>query len=414
MLTQRLQYFIYLIALVIIITGCSGNKAPLIERNQAKKDRLMQKSELNTQQPYDNSYREFLVPPYRETSLPRNVGIILPFEKEYSDISKSIINGIVQAYYSSSRLMANTKLFFYSSNSSDLEQILQQIKNDQIEFLIGPLRKDMLSVIIKRIPQQVSVMALNIDNSLKIRRKGFFQFSLNPEEEAKQVANFARTMGKQAIVITQNTDWGRRTSNAYQKEWINSGGEILDNIVFDKNETNFSKIITETLHITQSHFRKNTLEKLLQEKVKFEARRRQDIDVILLATDHDDTRQILPQLRFHKAERLPIFASSRAFTFEKDISFYKDMDGLYFADMPTLESENYVNKTTKDNRYPRLFAFGFDALNLMPYLHQMKRNEFLIFPGRTGYLKINRNGIVVRNLNKYRIKNGKVRLAKTE
>ena len=166
-------------------------------------------------------------------------------------------------------------------------------------------------------------MTLNIDNSLKKRRKGFFQFSLNPEEEAKQIANFARTMGKQAIVITQNTDWGRRTSNAYQKEWINSGGKILDNIVFDKNETNFSKIITETLHITQSHFRKNTLEKLLQEKVKFEARRRQDIDVILLATDHNDTRQILPQLRFHKAERLPIFASSRAFTFKKDISFWK-------------------------------------------------------------------------------------------
>ena len=112
MLTQRIQCFIYLTALVVFIIGCSGNKAPLIERNQVKKDRLMQKSERNIQQPYDDSYRDFLVPPYEETSLPRNVGIILPFDKEYSDISKSIINGIVQAYYSSSRLMANTKLFF--------------------------------------------------------------------------------------------------------------------------------------------------------------------------------------------------------------------------------------------------------------------------------------------------------------
>ena len=137
-----------------------------------------------------------------------------------------------------------------------------------------------------------------------------------------------------AIIITQNSDWGKRISKAYHEEWNNSDGEILDHIVYDPNEKNFSDIITKALHINESSRTKKFHRKSNPKKLKFEARRRQDIDVILLATDHDNTRQIIPQLRFHKAEKLPVFAGSRAFAFTQDVSFYKDLDGLYFLDIP--------------------------------------------------------------------------------
>ncbi|MDC3067384.1 penicillin-binding protein activator, partial [Pseudomonadota bacterium] len=137
-------------------------------------------------------------------------------------------------------------------------------------------------------------------------------------------------------------------------------------------------------------------------------------DVILLAMDHENARQIIPQLRFHKAEKLPVFAGSRAFAFTRDVSFYKDLDGLYFLDVPMLNNKDYLFKATTESHYPRLFAFGYDALNLIPYLYQMERNEFLTYPGKTGYLRVNDEGIVIRNLNKYRIKNGKVKLAKMD
>ena len=82
----------------------------------------------------------------------------------------------------------------------------------------------------------------------------------------------------------------------YNEEWNNSDGEILEHIIYESDEKNFSEIITKALHIDESNARKNIIAKLTQEKIKFEARRRQDIDVILLATDHDDARQIIPQL----------------------------------------------------------------------------------------------------------------------
>ena len=55
-----------------------------------------------------------------------------------------------------------------------------------------------------------------------------------------------------------------------------------------------------------------------------------------------------------------------------------------------LNNRDYLSEAIIESIYPRLFAFGYDAINLIGYLHQMERNEFLVFPGRTGYLRVNR------------------------
>ncbi len=414
MLIKFFQHCFYLITITVLVSGCSSNKAPVFKENQINKNGKNQGIENRFLRSLEGFSNDELVSQISGSFPPRNVGIILPFDKAYENISKSIINGITEAYYSSPKFMANTKLFFYPSNMQSFNQISNKMREDKIDFLIGPLRKENFSKIMDKISDSIDVLNLNISNSKNNKRKGFYRFSLNPEEEARQVAKFARARGARAIVITQNSNWGKRISKAYHEEWNNSDGEILDHIIYQPREKNFSEIITKALHIDKSYARKNFIAKLVQKKIKFEARRRQDIDVILLATDHDDARQIIPQLRFHKAEKLPVFASSRAFAFTQDISFYKDLDGLYFLDMPSLNNRTYLSNTITESIYPRLFAFGHDALNLITYLHQMGRNEFLTFPGKTGYLRVNGEGIVVRNLNKYRIKNGRVKLAKMD
>ena len=414
MLVKFFRYSFYFITVTVLVSGCSGNKAPVFEENRIYENKKFQENKNSSRESLKDFSNDELISQTSSFSPPKNVGIILPFDKAYGNISKSIINGITEAYYSSPRFMANTKLFFYPSNMRNFNQIPNRVRKDEIDFLIGPLRKENFSKIMDQISDDIDVLNLNISNSKNNRRKGFFLFSLNPEVEARQVAKFARARGARAIVITQNSNWGKRISKAYHEEWNNSDGEILDHIIYEPNEKNFSDIITKILHIDESYARKNFISKLIQKKIKFEARRRQDIDVILLATDHNDARQIIPQLRFHKAEKLPVFATSRAFAFTQDISFYKDLDGLYFLDMPLLNNRDYLSNATIESIYPRLFAFGHDAMNLITYLHQMARNEFLTFPGKTGYLRVNSEGIVVRNLNKYRIKNGRVKLAEVD
>ena len=414
MLVKYCRYSVYFITITLLISGCSSNRAPVFEKNQNKETRKFQEKRTMPKKSLTDFPKDKLVSQINESFLPKNIGIILPFDSAYENISKSIIDGIMEAYYSSPSFMASTKLFFYPSNTRSFNQISRNIEKDRIDFLIGPLRKENFSKIMGQISNNIGVLNLNISNTKNYSRKGFFRFSLNPEEEARQVAQFARAEGTRAIIITQNSNWGLRISKAYLEEWRNSDGVILDHIVYDPSEKNFSDIISKALHINESHARKNFIAKVIQKKLKFEARRRQDIDVILLATDHDNTRQIIPQLRFHKAEKLPVFAGSRAFAFRQDVSFYKDLDGLYFLDIPMLNNKDYFSKATTESHYPRLFAFGYDALNLIGYLRQMERNEFLVFPGRTGYLRVNNKGIIIRNLNKYRIKNGKVKLAKTD
>ena len=79
--------------------------------------------------------------------------------------------------------------------------------------------------------------------------------------------------------------------------------------------------------------------------------------------------------------------------------------------MPLLNNRDYLSNATIESIYPGFWPY--DAMNLITYLHQMARNEFLRFL-ETGYLRVNSEGIVVRNLNKYRIKNGRVELAEVD
>ena len=79
-----------------------------------------------------------------------------------------------------------------------------------------------------------------------------------------------------------------------------------------------------------------------------------------------------PQLRFHFAGDIPTYATSDAF--EPDPTANRDMDGLYFPDMPWMLGSPLAEsvRTAVREAWPsggprrnRLFAFGFDAFRLL-------------------------------------------------
>ena len=58
-----------------------------------------------------------------------------------------------------------------------------------------------------------------------------------------------------------------------------------------------------------------------------------------MAANEAQARQILPQLRFHKAENLPIFSSSHVFSDVNIGTSKKDLEGLIFGDAPWVTAE---------------------------------------------------------------------------
>lgn len=123
-------------------------------------------------------------------------------------------------------------------------------------------------------------------------------------------------------------------------------GEIADQVSFS-GSGDHSKSITEALLITQSNERAETLKKHLsntENVIKFEPRRRQDIDAIVLFALPTDGRQIIPTLAFHFAAQLPVYATHHIYQGPTDTSRDRDLEKVVFTDLPWLIEQPAMQK----------------------------------------------------------------------
>ena len=109
----------------------------------------------------------------------------------------------------------------------------------------------------------------------------------------------------------------------------------------------------------------------------------------------------------------PFFGSSRSFSQQADSTILRDLNGFTFTDMPWLieSPANSRNKQTyqrlwpkaSDNEY-RLFALGFDALNVALRIDQFAEFPYTVFNGKSGdiYLGENNHFICLRHWATYK------------
>jgi len=105
---------------------------------------------------------------------------------------------------------------------------------------------------------------------------------------------------------------------------------------------------------------------------------------------------------------LPVFATSHIFTGKINAQMDRDMNGVFFGDMPwVLPSETHHKELKKQivklwpnasEKYARLYALGIDAYNMIPSLNKLiaYRSEF--YQGETGNLYLDDNNRIHRRL----------------
>jgi outer membrane PBP1 activator LpoA protein len=142
--------------------------------------------------------------------------------------------------------------------------------------------------------------------------------------------------------------------------------------------------------------------------IKFEPRRRQDIDFIFMAARPRQARLIVPQIRFHHGGGVPIYATSHAWNGVRDPSADRDMNGIIICDSPwTLSAAKkpdslyqlltrYWPKALQSHL--RLYALGIDAYNIVPYLGWLRKEPYERFSGESGSLYVDQQGRVLRRL----------------
>lgn len=346
---------------------------------------------------------------------PQQVALILPLSGRTQAAGVAVRDGFMAALLQqepAKRPLVNV----YDSVAMGAATAYQRAISEGAQFVVGPLMKEDVAALAASNTTSVLTLALNLAPDNAVPPPLMFQFALDPEEEARQVAQRVASDTKmRGLVLLPNNDWGTRVHRAFLNELTTLGGTIAGVHYYDPAARDYSGPIRDLLLINESLSRSNTLNSLLGQRLEFEPRRRGDVQFVFIGAQPAQGRTLRPALRFYLADDLPVYSTSDIF--EPDTQANNDIDGVIFPDMPWVISPDAVStelRTALSKHWPvrargrgRLYAFGFDAYRLVPMLKAGKVGSAHAIPGMTGLLSVDDKGRVRRELDWARVSDGK-------
>ncbi|MEC7282003.1 MAG: penicillin-binding protein activator [Pseudomonadota bacterium] len=400
-----------------------------------------------------------------------DIAVLLPLSGRLARTGQVVKNGIMAAYYTDVEKRQDEHLLprlrFIDTNEVDTQHLLSEIGDTK--FIIGPLLKDTVERLIPSLPLGVNVLALNRPDELpdNASAKGVTTGSSNPaiaddalasgtglagddtqnelhslglptslnyyglapEDEAKQLAEFIFNKGYRApIVIAAQSSLYQRMDDTFKKHW-----RILNNQE-NKQRANITSVsfndsnslregITQALDVAQSNERINQIEYMTNDEVYNMPRSRRDIDAIVAFASPQDTELLNPiieaSLNPYDGKQVPVYATSRSMDYDSGKNQWRDLQNVHFIDMPwlmpshswqPLQQEVEQAWQNQNTMQKRLFAFGYDAYQLLPQLGMLNTLKYLSHEGLTGTLSLNQQGEVIRKQPQAIIRNEKVQM----
>lgn len=365
---------------------------------------------------------------------PQQIALILPLNNKFAAAATAIRDGFLTAYYAQREVAPpgqpapRVRVYDEGDDPGQIEAIAARAMSEGAQFIVGPLDKEAVNRLAQKSTLPTPVLALNFSELSEVHAASgpqggghLYQLSLSPEQEAQQVAERAWLDGHvRAAVLTPNTSWGERVTDAFLKRWQTIGGELVESQLYEANDSDYSLPIRKLLNIDDSEDRRTALARQLGIKLEFTPRRRQDVDFIFMAASPRQARLIRPQLRFHHAATVPVYTTSNSYTGVINVEMDRDMDGVIFSDIPWTLGSTRAGSDLKQivesqwpgsaKLYSRLFALGIDAYNVIGELDRLQHNRADFFAGVTGDLYLDTDNRLQRRMQWARFQNGVPRL----
>ncbi len=334
------------------------------------------------------------------TEFPDQIALLLPLSGRSEAFGVAVRDGFLAAYLEQDPA-ARPRLRIYDDAAEPVASAYRRAIEDGAGFVVGPLTKEEVAAVAPLGDGRTPELALNFLGDGLNPGPNFYQFALRPEDEARSVARRLAAEGKlKGIAIVAGGDWGNRVGSAFTQELASLGGEVLETARFEGNRADFSDIIRQALQVRSVKGEPGT--------------HRPDASFVFVAGNASAARLILPQLKFHYAGDIPVYATSDSY--EPDPSANADIDGLVFPDMPWMVSADPVTARIRDDVHAawpnrtehrdRLYAFGFDAYRVVPALRAKTLTETTDIAGVTGKLHLDAQRRIRRELDWARIKDG--------
>ncbi len=298
------------------------------------------------------------------------IAVLLPQQGALGKVGDEIYQGMQTAQ---ARYGSNTLSKRYAVNKNNALEQYQQAIADGADIVVGPLDKGSLATLMTQ-PQalQIPILSLNYLSGTNNVPPTLYQFGLAPEDEARQIAEFAiQRQQRNGVIMAPDSAWGKRLANAFAQAYQQRGGSILN--------TEFYTLNSPTTYL-------KSVQRLLKESA--------GTQMAFLAAAPTQARLLRPLLK-DQAGLLPVYATSHIFSGRKASADDTDLDGIIYTEIPWV-LQNQSGESLGELQYPRLYALGMDAVMIAKSLPRLTQNQSLA--GQTGQISISPQHRIQRRL----------------
>lgn len=263
-----------------------------------------------------------------------HVALVLPLDGPLEAFGNAFLEGFTTAWYANFK-DTNVRFTLYDADTLreavDYSHLASEFAAQDIDVVIGPVSRPKLASMQRALPNSLGWIALNRLPDASTLNQGQFAFELSTEDEVEALAERIRTeYAIRVLAYYSPTGWSMRAADTLEAAL---GAERLIGKVELSDAAKAPEEVGLSLLVDGSDARIRTIRRLLQGAVDTKARRRQDLDAVVMLVDGNLAQTLAPALRFHDAGNLQVFTTSRMIR-EVPADEYRILDGAAFFDLP--------------------------------------------------------------------------------
>ncbi|WP_158753041.1 penicillin-binding protein activator [Dyella sp. S184] len=339
--------------------------------------------------------------------VPAQVALLLPADGNYAAASTPIREGFFAAYLDAGRNHAPRPVIrVYDSHGTADGAIkaYQQAVSDGANLVVGPLTRGEVAAVFGQAQLPVPLLALNHPDDRQLPAGDTSEFGLLPETEGAQAADHMIERGlHHAYVLVSNDDFAQRAAGAFKAELAARGGQLDGMLTL----TSFTNAVSglNIPHGSPAAPASASSTDAASAATDNGSSAGNDTG-IFISMRPNQARMLIPQLLIANIH-LPVFATSHIYDGSDDATANRDLDGVEFCDAPWLfdaqpglpsHADIATQLPAAQGSAARLFAFGMDAWNLVPYLDWLRTHPGSYMPGASGQLTADQFGRIRRVL----------------
>ncbi|QQX80083.1 penicillin-binding protein activator [Shewanella sp. KX20019] len=373
---------------------------------------------------------------------PKNIAVLLPLTGPRAVVANTVKQGIIANYMATGDDSVAVNFF---DTALGAQLAYQQAVTAGAEFIIGPLLQSEVEQLQnmdsapttteQRGSSTTATRAITPTTTTPVAKKSIpqlylnhiddftpqddkFFFALSPTDEAIDAAQRLYNDGiEQPLLLVSNDAVGHRMAESFSEAWQQLTQKPAEIHYYDGGDK-MKVTVQKALGVIDSKERIARIKAILTPKIEADFRSRRDIDAIYMISASRDLLLLKPFIDVNFsvfAQPVPLYTTSRSRIESNTRETATELNHLTISDIPWLITPNTETRMVNElwpnwsNSRKRLYIMGYDALDLVGKLAQMRALPGYQFSGRSGTLSVQGDGTINRQLSWGRYQRGNLR-----